>query len=143
MYCRQSRNIQPVLFQTGKPRYLQRCTAIFTRQCSTSSSRVVDNREVGHYTSKNFWWYIRSLYYRIRNFSKFATSRFFLFPRLKEHWKAVAVLTFRLCRRRWQNTSAEFQKGFSKTASKTPRNEGNYILMQAEAIPKEILSTRL
>ena len=46
MYCRQTSDIQPVL-SYRKPRYLQRCTAMFTQENSTLLPWLVDNMEVG------------------------------------------------------------------------------------------------
>jgi len=115
-------------FKREEPRTLQ----MFTRQHSTSSPRVVDNREVvppawkcaaasGHYPSKNFWQYIRPLYCRIRHFSKFATSRFFLIPGTE-----TSIERLWLC---WHSDHADggdktalqnFRKGFPRLLHRPP-----------------------
>ena len=154
MYCRQKRNIRPVLFQTVNHDLYKGIL-----QCLRDT--IQQRRPELWITGKLFLLHDNVLpqtaIIRQRIFdstSNHSIAAYAISPNLplcdfilsrnwNEHWKAVAVMTFMSCRRRWQNSSAEFQKGFSKTASKTPRNEGNCIFMQAEAISKGVLSTRV
>jgi hypothetical protein len=138
-----------------KPRCLKKCTATFRRQHSTSVPWVVSNRDVVPPKRQCAAAYVitrQRIFVSTWNhstatcaiFSRFVTLRFFFYSQdWNEHWKAVAMLTFRQFRRPWQNRSEAYHKVLSRTASETSRNAGSSALMKEEVISQEFLSIRL
>ena len=59
------------------------------------------------------------------------------------HSKAIVMLKFRPFFRLWQNRPAAFQKVISRTDSKTSKNSGSDVQMREEASSKVTLSTRI
>lgn len=89
---------------------------------------------IRHYPSKNVCQYIKSLYCRMRHFSKFVTLRFFFNSQdWHDHRKIIAKLTIGSFRWPWRKKkppSAALQKVLFRTASKAPRNTGSGTFMQ-------------
>ena len=118
--------------------------ALSCRQQESGSSYTTMHVCSQHYLSKNFCQYIKSQccsmchIIQICHLSSFSYSH-----NWNEHWKAIAMLTFRPFRWLWQNSSSAYQKVLTRTALKTSRNNGSGVLMHEEAISKEILSTRV
>ena len=137
-----------------KPRCLQRCNATFWPEHLTSSPWVVGNKEVVPPTWQcaatddiiRQWIVVSASNHSVAThiiFSRFVTLHFSYSHNWNGHWKAIDMLTFRPFIWPWQIGCTSFQKVLSRTASKTSRNTGSTILMQKEAILKEILSTRV
>jgi len=101
-----------------KPRRLQRCTAKFIGQLSTSSPWISCSRKVVHRTrqceaahninrQKTFCQYMKSLHSLVSHIIQICLLVIFSSSHdWNEHWKAIALLTFRQFREPWQNRSA-------------------------------------
>lgn len=150
MYCRQTRNIQPVLFQTvnqdvckGVLEHLHEniwCCRPKLRAAGKCSGYMTTRGCVQHYPSKNFCQHIKSLYCCVHHILQICHLAIFsYFHDWNEYWKGFD-LTFRAFRRPWQNSSAGFQQVLARTTSKISTNAGSGILMKEEAFQRRSLA---